>query len=559
MDISLPMIACAAMIAAALGAAIPSSSSGAHAPSPRQEGAEEAETWRRWEHRLRSSRRYDNPYADVTVSVTYEGPKGTTLRSYGFWDGGDTFTIRCAFPQPGRWRWRTSCSDADNTGLHDRSGMVKVTPYPGPNELYRHGFLRVSDTRRYLTYADGTPFLWLGDTAWAACARASEEDWQRYVDDRASKGFSVVHLAPVPRAWMKTETDSAGNPAFIGEDSAQWNPAYWQGFERKVQYANARGIVVFVVGIMGSAKDNPDPARAGLFARNIAARLFGNSVVFSPAFDSDYDVVGLMREVGEELRRATSAHLITNHFGTIRVEENLHAAEWLDFDMFQSGHNGWREADEQLRYVTERARRMPLYLRQLMPAKPCVNGEAIYDGDPAANRNQHANAFRARQAGYLSLLSGACGYSFGVAGIWDWGARDRRGTWSKSISSVSSHQMAHLGRLFRSLEWWRLEPAHDLIVNQAKEEWERMVLARSGSGDLALAYLPGNDVIEIDMTAFPNSMSARWFSPVTGQYVAGPAVVSDARSHVFARPDDGDWVLLLEQVERSEAARAGRS
>jgi len=55
-------------------------------------------TWERWEHVLAGTHDYANPYADVTLRVTYVGPGGRTLRTYGFWDGGDTFRIRCAFP-----------------------------------------------------------------------------------------------------------------------------------------------------------------------------------------------------------------------------------------------------------------------------------------------------------------------------------------------------------------------------------------------------------------------------------------------------------------------------
>ena len=88
--------------------------------------------WQRWEHALTSSRSYDNPYADVALRVTYTGPGGRTLKTYGFWDGGDTFRIRCAFPTPGAWRWETECSDADNAGLHGHSGTVEVRPTGAP-------------------------------------------------------------------------------------------------------------------------------------------------------------------------------------------------------------------------------------------------------------------------------------------------------------------------------------------------------------------------------------------------------------------------------------------
>ena len=44
-------------------------------------------TWQRWEHTLISSREYQNPFIDVTVSVVYSGPYGATFKSLAFWDG----------------------------------------------------------------------------------------------------------------------------------------------------------------------------------------------------------------------------------------------------------------------------------------------------------------------------------------------------------------------------------------------------------------------------------------------------------------------------------------
>ena len=81
-------------------------------------------TWQRWEHALTSTRHYDNPHANAIVRVTYKGPSQRTLRTYGFWDGSNTFRIRCAFPAPGTWQWETECTDASNTGLHRQRGKV---------------------------------------------------------------------------------------------------------------------------------------------------------------------------------------------------------------------------------------------------------------------------------------------------------------------------------------------------------------------------------------------------------------------------------------------------
>ncbi len=56
----------------------------------------------------------------------------------------------------------------------------------------QHGGLRVAENNRYLEYEDGTPFFYLGDTAWELFHRLNREEADRYLTDRAEKGFTVV-------------------------------------------------------------------------------------------------------------------------------------------------------------------------------------------------------------------------------------------------------------------------------------------------------------------------------------------------------------------------------
>jgi len=65
-------------------------------------------------------------------------------------------------------------------------------------------------------------------------------------------------------------------------------PGYWRSFEHKVQRANEEGLTVLLVGLMEPVRRYPEAAQACLFARNIVARLFGNFVIFSPSFDSEF-------------------------------------------------------------------------------------------------------------------------------------------------------------------------------------------------------------------------------------------------------------------------------
>ena len=369
--------------------------------------------WTRWEQKLVSSRDHDNPYADVTVSVRYEGPGGQSFAGLGFWDGDATFRIRCMFPTPGRWTWRTTCSDPTNVGLHDRTGDVEVVPYRGDNPLYRRGYLRVEAGKRYLSHADGTPFLWIGDTPWPAPMNASLDEWKAYMQDRRDKRFTILQVFCASE-WAGTK-DTEGNPPFLGEGLAKWNPAYWQGYEDKVRYANEQGLVVVVMGLMEPVKRYPDTIPARQFARNLATRLMGDFVVFSPSFDSVYKELG--DEVADAVRQAAPVHLIAQHPGTdLEAAKTYHGKTTLDFCGLQTGA-GWGSDPLSPATASRNAIEWTSLLYRMTPVKPVVNLETRYDSE----FNQKQLARLPRSCGYLTFLSGAAGYTYGCAGIWNWG------------------------------------------------------------------------------------------------------------------------------------------
>jgi len=105
--------------------------------------------------------------------------------------------------------------------------------------------------------------------------------------------------------------------------------------------------------------------------------------------------------------------------------------------------------------------------------------------------------------------------------------------------------MQYLHDFLAAIDWWRLEPAHELIRNQPNDVTRRMVLAKSVAGDLAVAYLPDNEAVEVDMSKFPAPVTARWFDPVRGQYTRVADVIQNIGVHRLAPPAKGDWVLLL--------------
>jgi len=129
---------------------------------------------------------------------------------------------------------------------------------------------------------------------------------------------------------------------------------------------------------------------------------------------------------------------------------------------------------------------------------------------------------------WRSWLSGAKGYTYGAGdtppkcpqgsgGVWTWVIdREKPDFWQKAIAWESSFQMQYLHDFLAAIEWWKLEPAHELVRRQPDDVTQRMVLAKVAGRDFAVAYLPDNAAIEVNLPAFSAPLAARWFDPVRG-------------------------------------------
>jgi hypothetical protein len=108
---------------------------------------------------------YKNPYTEATVWVELTGP-GFKKRVYGFWDGGNTFRVRLVATKAGDWTWKSG-STPNDPGLSGKTGSFTAVEWSqkekSDNPL-RRGFLRTSTNNHALNFADGTPYLAIGDT-----------------------------------------------------------------------------------------------------------------------------------------------------------------------------------------------------------------------------------------------------------------------------------------------------------------------------------------------------------------------------------------------------------
>src|SRR5262249_18837819 len=92
--------------------------------------------------------------------------------------------------------------------------------------------LRVSENRRFLVRADGTPFFYLADTAWELFHRLDFEQAEDYLENRAAKGFTVIQAVALAEFDGLTEPNANGDLPLIDQDPARPNAAYFEHVDR---------------------------------------------------------------------------------------------------------------------------------------------------------------------------------------------------------------------------------------------------------------------------------------------------------------------------------------
>lgn len=120
------------------------------------------------------------------------------------------------------------------SGMLTMSLSVAADGWKGRPVDFSHGRIMVSENHRFLQHEDGTPFFYLGDTAWELFHRLSREEADAYLSDRASKGFTVIqavaiaeldgHTVPNAYGHLPLDDFNPASPAVTdGPDNDYWD------------------------------------------------------------------------------------------------------------------------------------------------------------------------------------------------------------------------------------------------------------------------------------------------------------------------------------------------
>jgi hypothetical protein len=423
--------------------------------------------------------------------------------------------------------------------------------------------LKISEDQRFIVTEDGQPFFWLGDTAWELFHRTNQEEADLYLKNRAEKGFTVIQAVVLAELDGLDEASSQGKKPLIDNDPNQPNEAYFEHVDYIVDRANELGMFIGMLPTWGDKFNKkwgvgPEiftPSNAYAYGKFLGNRYKNKSIIWilggdrNPDDEEDLEIIrsmasGLRDEVGEN-------HLITMHpQGGSSSANWFHEDEWLDLNMYQSGHG---EVGNKNFQVTEK-------LYHLSPTKPVLDGEPCYEDHPINWKPELGwfDDFDSRRAGYWSMLAGACGHTYGNHNIWQMWLPGRnpismaRTPWTASLDYPGAFQAGYMKDFFESLEWQKLIPTQDLITNGPKEAGKEMVAAIADDGSFLLVYTPYGSNFSLDgSTLKGDRFSVQWFNPQIGKTVQAGSI-SKTEIKEFDPPSDekrgNDWVLVLKRM-----------
>lgn len=513
-------------------------------------------------------RAHSDPFNKVTLDAVFLDPQGHELRVPAFWAGGNLWKVRYASGTPGLHRFHTVCSDGRDEGLHGVNGTVEVTPYKGKNPLFRHGPLRVLAGRRYLEYADGTPFFWLGDTWWMGlCHRLKwPEEFKTLAADRKQKGFNVIQIVvglyPDMPPFDPRGANEAGFPWEV--DYARIRPEYFDAADQRIEYLVQQGFTPCIVGAWGYFMPWMGVDKARQHWRYLIARYGAMPVVWCAAGEANlpwylakgfpYDDRKQAKDWSDVMRfiRATDPfhRPLTVHptgIGRLSARNVADDPALLDLDMLQTPH-GQRDAVP----ATVDTMRQSYADKPVMPV---INGEAAYEMLSDTLPTQWT-----RRAFWLCMMNGAAGHTYGANGIWQCNRREQPHgasphggdyghiAWDDAMKLPGSQQVALGKELFEQYAWQNFQP-HPEWARCAGKDGAFAPQSTGLPGGMRIIYVPENDPVEMSHLGTLGAYVATCFDPVTGAKTPPVLIHADKGGSWKCPPpagQDHDWVLILE-------------
>jgi len=430
--------------------------------------------------------------------------------------------------------------------------------------------LRVSDNKRFLVYKkDGKVFFWMGDTAWELFHRLSREEADRYLSKRAEQGFNVVQAVALAELdGLNTANVYNENP-LIDNNPATPNNTYFEHVDWIIKKAAEHSIYIALLPTWGD-KIYKDKWGTGPEIFNVGnAKAFGKwigdryknytNVIWvmggdrNPRNDSDVNIWRLMAQGVEEGTGGSLNTLMTFHPQPNSVEDAgsskwFHHDDWLDFNMFQTGHCRENNVWQRIKIAYDK-----------QPIKPVLDGETIYEDHPVCFNAKDlgtSSGYDVRKHAYLSVFSGSFGHTYGCHDVWQMYAPGRTPVngphfyWYDALELPAASQMKYLRRLMESRPMADRVPDESLVTDLLHEH-DRIQVTRGK--DYAFIYSSQGKEMNIVLEKLTGeTVIGTWYNPRNGEIKDAGRFKNKGQQKLKA-PSAGygqDWVLILDDATK---------
>lgn len=425
-------------------------------------------------------------------------------------------------------------------------------------KFWEYGTLKVAENRRYLKNGD-RPFFWMGDTAWLLFQKCSLEEARMYLENRKGKKFNVIQ-ATLVHMMMENQVVRAD---FDSED-------YWQHCDEIISMAEELGLYMALLPSWGSlVKEKIINGENVEKYADFLAKRYGKrkNVIWLLGGDiRGTDGLDLYKKFGRLLKEKTTDQLVGFHpFGRTSSSLWFHEEEWLDFNMFQSGHRrydqvalgewddnngkeGWFGEDN-WKYVNRD--------HSYTVMKPTVDGEPSYEQIPQGLHDPKEPFWQAadvRRYAYWSVLQGAMGHTYGDNAIMQFyntpdepGSYGVKEVWTDAVHHEGSCQMSHLVSLMESVDFQSGKPAEELLTDGQKEKYERVAVFAGENYIFCYSYL--GEAFALDLSRYAgHRLTACWYDPASGVYSSFGEIGAQRQSFKPAKKysNGNDWVLRID-------------
>ncbi len=424
--------------------------------------------------------------------------------------------------------------------------------------------LKVHEGGRYLQWEDGTPFFYLGDTAWELFHRLTKAEIEYYLSIRAAQGFNVIQAVALaefdglnePNAYGRVPLKKAEGTYDPADPDVDEGYDYWKHVDFAVDAAAEKGLFIGLLPTWGS-NFNPEWAKNPSIFTPENAHVYGEWI--AKRYRDKWNIIWIMggdralrtqthrdiiKAMGEAIRRVDENHLITFHpVGWSSSADFVHGQEYIDFHTVQSGHDTGCYDSWQLVRRTGKAE-----------AKPFMDSEPRYEDHPACFKADYGFLWDdadVRQNAYWNLMEGVCGHTYGNHSVWRFNTEPQPYwpyRWQEVMHHDGARQMAHLIKLRFSRPYFELRAAPEIITDDPA----KMAHKCAARGDkYAFLYSPLGLPIRANLALLGGkAIRSSWFDPRTGESKVF-AVVPPAQT-LFVPPSSGkgcDWMLVLDVLE----------